>query len=190
MAGCTAGRARSPVDAQPAAFFAEPPLEAIIDSLGRRLQTASGTLPLLPDPLRFSRKKLEQGVQPLAARPALLLPDDRFVLDLDPLSIHEHNYLDLPPLLQKLREHSNAPPYRRTAVLFLRAGILTLPHAVYRTTLQAFERPLSLANYRASLADLDAPATATAAGAVDHGRRAAPDCLPGTGILTRRITKF
>lgn len=145
------------LDAQPAAFFAEPPLEAIIDNLGRRLQAASGTPPFLPDLLRFSCKKLEQGVQPLAARPASSShPSDHFVLNFDRLSIHQHNYLDLPPLLRKLREHSNAPPYQRTAVLFLRAGILTLPHAVYRRTLQAFERPLSLANYRASLADPDA----------------------------------
>jgi hypothetical protein len=138
------------------AFFAEPPLDAVIDELGRRLLTDSAAPPFLPDLLRFSRKKLEQGAQPLAARPASPQPADCFALNLARLSIHEHNYLDLPPLLHKLREHPITLPYQRTAFLFLTAGILTLPHAVYRRTLQAFERPLSLTTYRASLDDLDA----------------------------------
>jgi hypothetical protein len=41
--------------------------------------------------------------------------------------------------------------YERTVCLFLSGGILAMSHASYRNTLRHFERPCTLAAYRARL---------------------------------------
>lgn len=132
-------------------FFASPPLNALVAELGQRLganRTATAALPFLTDLIRFTRKKLAQ-----ASRPAGLGQqsgdDGCFVLNSEKVSIHEQDYLDLLPLLQRLRSSSEVPlPYQRTVCFFLSSGIVTLPQALYRKTFRFFEQPQTLTAYR------------------------------------------
>ncbi len=139
----------------PAAWFAAPPLDALLAALGQRLESGHGGSPppFLADLFRFSRKKLAQGrgeaPPPVADEPQAAC----FVLDPNRISVHEQDYLDLVPLLRCLHERGqNRLTYRRTVYLYLAGGILCLSHAAYRNTLRPFERPTNLAAHRAMLA--------------------------------------
>ncbi|MDR2548799.1 MAG: cobalamin-dependent protein [Desulfobulbus sp.] len=133
-----------------AAFFAEPPLTAVLEALEKRL--VAGELPQIPflaDLFRFGRRKLDRSSCPACTPPA---PQDIastwLVLDQERIGIHQQDYLDLPALLQRLDEFGRNPPYRRTVCLFLPSGIVTMPHGLYRDTFRRFEQPLTLADYR------------------------------------------
>jgi hypothetical protein len=104
--------------------------------------------------MRFSQKKIEQLHRPAPGRTDSAEPqaDTRYALDRSRITIHEQDYLDLLPLLARLDEHPAGPlPYRRTVCLFLHSGIVAMPHAFYRATLQQFEQPRTLHSYRAEL---------------------------------------
>jgi hypothetical protein len=138
-------------------FFAAPPLVALLAGLDQRLRStnsASEPPPFLADLLRFSQKKIEQIHLPAPVYTDSAEPqaDTCFVLDRSRVTIHEQDYLDLCPLLEKLDEHPATPlPYRRTVCLFLHSGIVTMPHAFYRATLQLLEQPRTLQSYRTEL---------------------------------------
>jgi hypothetical protein len=135
------------------AFFAAPPLDALVAGLGQRLvanPTAAAALPFLADLIRFSRKKLAQTSRPAAScqRPG---DDGCFVLNREGVSVHEQDYLDLLPFLQRLHHNEAQLPYQRTVCFFLPSGIVTLPQALYRKTFRFFEQPRTLAAYRTVL---------------------------------------
>jgi len=134
-------------------FFAEPPLAALIEGLGQRLESESFSCPpFLADLFRFSRKKLDQALRPVAALSEASAPGGCFVLDQARISIHEQDYFDLLPLLRRLQEKTTgALPYQRTVCLFLDSGIIAMPHALYRASVRLFEQPRTLASYRAAL---------------------------------------
>ena len=138
-----------------ASFFAEPPLEAIVNGLAPRLQAGPHPCPaFMADLIGFSRKKLEQGIRPVAAYPTPPRSnvDDCFVLNQTRRTIHEQDYLDLLPFLRQLYPNMTSPlPYRRTVYLFLESGIVAMPHAFYRTTLHLFAQPRTLESYRAAV---------------------------------------
>jgi len=135
------------------AFFASPPLDALVAGLGERLAAnpaAAAALPFLADLIRFSRKKLAQAFRPAGGQQPG--DDGCFILNSEKVSIHEQDYLDLPPLLQRLHQSSDAPlPYQRTVCFFLPSGIVTLPQALYRKTFRFFEQPQTLTAYRTAL---------------------------------------
>ena len=140
-------------DQQAASFFSAPPLAVIVEALGQNLGESSPPWPpFLSDLFRFSLRKLTLTRQPEAvARPAAVL-EGRLQLDRSRMSIHEQDYLDLQPLLQRLDDAEQQPlAYQRTVCLFLDSGILTLPHATYRATLRLFEQPRTLEAYRATV---------------------------------------
>ncbi len=142
------------IDTETAAgLFTTPPLAAIIDELGRRLQAGRNPGPLfLVDLIRFSRNKIEQALRPVSVAPVPSTPEGCFVLDRDRVSTHEQDYLDLLPLLRRLHQNETGPfSYRRTVCLFLINGIVAMPHALYRATLQLFEQPRTLEAYWAAL---------------------------------------
>ncbi len=133
------------------AFFTSPPLERILTELGQRLTTTtlSTALPFLTDLMRFSRKKLDVLPLPLVEHPKQPTDTAVFMLKKNAMSIHEQDYLDLHPLLERLHQSLDTPlPYQRTVCFFLQGGILTLPHSFYRKTLKFFEQPQTLADYR------------------------------------------
>lgn len=139
------------------AFFAAPPLAALLVGLEQRLRStgSAGEPPsFLADLMRFSQKKIEQLHRPAPACTDSAEPQagTRYALDRSRITIHEQDYLDLLPLLARLDEHPVGPlPYRRTVCLFLHSGIVAMPHAFYRATLQQFEQPKTLHSYRAEL---------------------------------------
>ena len=134
-------------------FFAAPPLAAVTEALGEQLHDSPPLWPpFLPDLIRFSINKITLTPRPgEASRPTCAL-EGRLQLDRRRMSIHEQDYLDLHPLLNRLDNSGQQPPaYQRTVCLFLDGGILTLPHAAYRATLRLFEQPRTLEAYQAAV---------------------------------------
>jgi hypothetical protein len=110
--------------------------------------------PFLADLIRFSRRKLKLAQRPAENSGGQPAPDDLLLLDLERVSIHEQDYLDLPPLLDRVRQAGTGRlDYQRTVCLFGNHTILAMPHGLYRSTLRRFERPVSLEIYAAELAD-------------------------------------
>lgn len=140
-------------DKSEVSFFAEPPLAPIIEALGQQLCDNSPLRPaFLPDLFRFSLNKLTLARRPEAGVPSPFDMDVRVQLDCSRMSIHEQDYLDLPPLLLRLDTCGQQPlPYQRTVCLFLGSGILALPHASYRATLRLLEQPRTLGDYQAAV---------------------------------------
>jgi len=141
---------------QAAAFFAEPPLAAVLEGLGRRLAASDPPgPPFLADLIRFGVKKLAWSSRPADVPPSPGDPVQACLkLDQERITIHEHDYLDLPAFLQRLAECNCHPPYQRTVCLFLAREIVTMPHAVYRDSLRRFEQPSTLEAYRRAVGQL------------------------------------
>jgi hypothetical protein len=134
-----------------ATFFSSPPLDAVLEGLERLLATdseSSLSMPFLRDLVRFSRKKLNHVSLPVEpCGPST--PTGYFVINLDCVTIHEHDYLDLIPFIQRFLKSNGSPlVYQRTVYLILNNGMVALSHSFYRTTLKYFEQPRTLAAYQ------------------------------------------
>lgn len=138
---------------QAASFFNAPPLVAIVEALGQAMgENSVSWPPFLPDLFRFSLSKLTLTHRAETVVRADAALEGRLQLDTRRMSIHEQDYLDLQPLLQRLDEAGQQPlAYQRTVCLFLDSGILTLSHAAYRATLRLFEQPRTLEEYQAAV---------------------------------------
>jgi hypothetical protein len=141
LAPCLGGEARP-------TFFSSPPLEALLDGLEQRLSSENELLlsiPFLADLVRFSRKKLNHASLP--TEPST--PTGYFVINMDCVTIHEHDYLELIPFIQRFLQSNGSPlVYQRTVYFILNNGMVALPHAFYRTTFKYFEQPRTLASYQ------------------------------------------
>lgn len=146
LAPCLAGEAS-------AAFFSSPPLDAVLEGLESMLVIDSESLsavPFLRDLVRFSRTKLTHlSLHAEPYRPSTTA--GHFVLNHDCVTIHEHDYLDLIPFIRRFLQSSDSSllVYQRTVYFILSKGIITLPHAYYRTTYKYLEQPQTLADYQA-----------------------------------------
>jgi len=136
------------------AFFIDPPLDVLLDGLGRRLTanlSLSASLPFLGDLVRFSREKIAHLSRCQACGEPIPL-HGCFVINPKRISLHQHDYPDLIPFIERLQAGKDDPPaYQRTVCMFLDSGIVTVPHGYYRATFRYFEQPQTLADYQASL---------------------------------------
>jgi hypothetical protein len=138
-----------------AAFFSAPPLDTLLELLAQHLRADENIPPppFLVDLIRYTRKKVRCLAE--AVPPARAAGEDTataYQLNLERVSIHEQDYPDLQPLLTRLHHRDSDPiAYQRTACLFCSAGLLSLPHAAYRTLLRPFEHPTPLAAHLSTL---------------------------------------
>ena len=146
------------VEQEPAAFFSSLPVDTILAALEQRWTPDTPvrcSVPFLSDLIRFTRNKinvLAKGMESDEHLPDL--DTCQLVLNKAQISIHEQDYLDPLPLIDRFKQHLGKPlPYVRTVYLFMPAGILAMSHANFRHTLRHFERPCTLAAYRARLKD-------------------------------------
>ncbi|MCD6198172.1 MAG: hypothetical protein J7K15_06310 [Deltaproteobacteria bacterium] len=64
------------------------------------------------------------------------------------ISVHDHDYLDLPGFLERLqKEGPKNLRHEKTVSVFLVDEIMSMPYETYRMTIKAFERGLSLDQY-------------------------------------------
>lgn len=64
------------------------------------------------------------------------------------ISIHDHDYLDLPGFLERLqKEGPSNLRHEKTVSVFLADEIMSMPYETYRMTLKAFERGVSVDQY-------------------------------------------
>ena len=121
----------------------------LLNNLGQRImkdRSLLSRIPFIEDLVSFETKKFmcrrtsrqtKSGYQ--TRRPRL---NDAFI------SIHDHDYLDLPDFLEKLEKIGpNNLRHEKTVFIFLVDEIMSMPHETYRMTLRAFETGISLENY-------------------------------------------
>ena len=64
------------------------------------------------------------------------------------ISIHDHDYFDLPGFLERLQKEGPANlRHEKTVSVFIADEIMSMPYETYRMTIKAFERGLSLDQY-------------------------------------------
>jgi hypothetical protein len=101
--------------------------------------------------VRFSRKKISHLTRHQACGDLKPL-NGYFVINPERISLHEHDYPDLVPFIERIQAGKAAPPaYQRTVCIFLDKGIVTVPHGYYRATFRYFEQPRTLAEHQACL---------------------------------------
>ncbi|WP_028583360.1 hypothetical protein [Desulfogranum mediterraneum] len=137
-----------------AAFFNPIPLSSLLEDAVQRLlkDPASAGLTFLPDLLSFSLAKERLQAQPSPPPGREPAGSARYQLAPQRYRLHQHDYLDIQGLFQRLnREGGCLKGYQRTVFLFLDRQIMALPHASYRATLRFFERGGSVHDYLESL---------------------------------------
>ena len=70
------------------------------------------------------------------------------------IAIHDHDYLDLLNLLERLeKKGTDRLRAQETAFIFLADEILSMPYETYRVTLKEFESGISLEDYYERMRD-------------------------------------
>jgi len=109
-------------------------------------KTLMSRIPFIEDLIDFNIKKTMCRHMP---RPAKSLKQTkRPGLNQAFISVHAHDYLDLPNFLKRLeREGPNNLTPEKTVFIFLADDILSMPYETYQATLEAFETGISLDEY-------------------------------------------
>jgi hypothetical protein len=105
-------------------------------------------LPFIEDLARFEIRKVMCRRGPRPARSGYQTKRPR--LNHAFISVHQHDYLDLPNFLQSLEKQgpTNLAP-EKTVFIFLADDILSMTYETYRATLKAFEKGISQDEYYA-----------------------------------------
>jgi hypothetical protein len=103
-------------------------------------------LPFIEDLIGLQLKKVECRRMPHPIRS--LYQTRRPMLNQAFISVHSHDYLDLPNFLKRLEKEGpdNLTP-EKTVFIFLADDILSMPYETYSATLKAFEDGISLDEY-------------------------------------------
>ena len=103
-------------------------------------------IPFIDDLTRFEIKKAVCRQSPRLERSSHQAR--RPMLNQAHISIHDHDYLDLPGFLARLKKEGPGNLKReKTVLVFLADEIISMSYETYRLTLKAFERGLSLDQY-------------------------------------------
>jgi hypothetical protein len=108
--------------------------------------TQLGRIPFVEDliTLQLRRATQRRGRLPLRSP----YQTSRLKLNREFMSLHEHDYLDLPNFLQRLEKEGPAHlKPQKTAIVFLADRLISIPYPTYSRTLKAFEQGLSLDEY-------------------------------------------
>ncbi|MBW2081064.1 MAG: hypothetical protein JRI27_08930 [Deltaproteobacteria bacterium] len=103
-------------------------------------------IPFIEDLTNFQIKKAQHQFRPRQA--GNCNETKRPKLNHALISIHDHDYLDLPGFLERLQKEGPANlRHEKTVSVFLADEILSMPYETYRMTIKVFERGLSLDQY-------------------------------------------
>ncbi len=135
----------------PSVFFSDINLSKILQETQKRFLAKQDwhlQAPFSQDLFNFSHKKISLQGKTHSSEEVSIRADKKYVMNLDAISTHSHDYLNLLSFLKRIADFKdNELTYERTVYIFLSDQILAIPHKTYRNTLKILETPCTIDDY-------------------------------------------